>query len=88
MVVSSSEGVGADIDHSDDYAITMSDHKPTRKWYQIQWFSPDDTKEERRLIWKLDLLIVPYVFLSYWTKYIDQANISQYSCHLCKTQDV
>ncbi|PYH89411.1 MFS general substrate transporter [Aspergillus ellipticus CBS 707.79] len=27
-------------------------------------------------ILKLDLLIVPYAFLSYWTKYIDQANIN------------
>ncbi|KIW81186.1 hypothetical protein Z517_04211 [Fonsecaea pedrosoi CBS 271.37] len=47
-----------------------------RKWYQIRWFSPDDTKEERKLITKLDLLIVPYVFLAYWVKYIDQANIN------------
>ncbi|KIW91734.1 uncharacterized protein Z519_07702 [Cladophialophora bantiana CBS 173.52] len=48
----------------------------SRKWYQIHWFSPDDTKEERKLITKLDLLIVPYVFLAYWVKYIDQANIN------------
>lgn len=48
-----------------------------RKWYHIQWFADDDTKEERRLILKLDLLIVPYAFLAYWTKYIDQANISK-----------
>lgn len=49
----------------------------SRKWYQIRWFSPEDTKEERKLITKLDLLIVPYVFLAYWVKYIDQANISK-----------
>lgn len=49
-------------------------HKP---WYRIKWFSDDDTHEERRLIVKLDLLIVPYAFLSYWTKYIDQANLSE-----------
>ncbi|KAJ5604705.1 hypothetical protein N7510_009859 [Penicillium lagena] len=47
-----------------------------RKWYYLQWFSDTDTKEERRLILKLDLLIVPYAFLAYWTKYIDQANIN------------
>jgi hypothetical protein len=35
----------------------------TRKWYQIQWFQDYDTDEERKLIVKLDLLIVPYVFL-------------------------
>lgn len=48
-----------------------------RPWYRIQWFSDDDTPAERKLIIKLDLLIVPYAFLSYWTKYIDQANLSK-----------
>lgn len=48
-----------------------------RKWWKVQWFADQDTKEERRLITKLDLLIVPYAFLAYWTKYIDQANISK-----------
>jgi hypothetical protein len=48
-----------------------------RKWYHLQWFTDQDTKEERKLILKLDLLIVPYAFLAYWTKYIDQANISK-----------
>lgn len=47
-----------------------------RKWYQIRWFQDYDTPEERKLIAKLDFLIVPYVFLAYWVKYIDQANIS------------
>lgn len=54
------------------------EYHTAQKWYHIRWFAPDDTKEERRLIWKLDLLIVPYVFLAYWTKYIDQANISEF----------
>ena len=47
-----------------------------KKWYEIQWFKDIDTKEDRRLILKLDLLIVPYAVLSYWTKYIDQTNLS------------
>ncbi|CAG8138253.1 unnamed protein product [Penicillium salamii] len=47
-----------------------------RKWWKVQWFADQDTKEERRLITKLDLLIVPYAFLAYWTKYIDQTNIN------------
>lgn len=55
----------------------MSTHQEPRKWYHLQWFAPDDTKDERRLIIKLDLLIVPYAFLAYWVKYIDQANISK-----------
>lgn len=48
-----------------------------KKWYQLQWFRPADTHAERKLILKLDLLIVPYAFLSYWTKYIDQSNLSK-----------
>lgn len=46
-----------------------------RKWYH--WYSPHDTAEERKLILKLDLLIVPYAFVLYWVKYIDQSNISE-----------
>ncbi|PVH80445.1 retrograde regulation protein 2 [Cadophora sp. DSE1049] len=41
-----------------------------------QWFAPTDTKEERRLILKLDLLILPYAFLMFWVSYIDGTNIS------------
>lgn len=48
----------------------------TRKWYQ--WFSGDESKEEKKLIVKLDLLIVPYAFIVYWVKYIDQGNISEH----------
>ncbi|KAH7175305.1 major facilitator superfamily transporter [Dactylonectria macrodidyma] len=49
---------------------------PRSKWYKIQWYSDDDTPEERKFIWKLDLLVVPYAVLSYWVKYIDQANLN------------
>lgn len=54
--------------------ITMFANK---RFPRIRWFSPDDSPSERRLLLKLDLLIVPYAFLAYWTKYIDQANISE-----------
>ncbi|KAJ4331791.1 MFS transporter (Seo1) [Didymella glomerata] len=54
----------------------MSEPSNGRKWYQIRWFQDYDTPEERKLIAKLDFLIVPYVFLAYWVKYIDQANIN------------
>ncbi|KKY24961.1 putative mfs transporter [Phaeomoniella chlamydospora] len=47
-----------------------------KKWYHFQWFADVDTKQERILISKLDLLIVPYAFLAYWVKYIDQANLN------------
>ncbi|KAK0724477.1 hypothetical protein B0H67DRAFT_598084 [Lasiosphaeris hirsuta] len=49
---------------------------PRKKWYQIEWFQEQDTPRERRLINKLDLLIVPYAFLTYWVKYIDQSNLN------------
>ncbi|KAG8166066.1 hypothetical protein KVR01_004618 [Diaporthe batatas] len=47
-----------------------------KPWWWIQWFADEDTPQERKLIVKLDLLIVPYAFLAYWTKYIDQANLN------------
>lgn len=60
--------------------ITMAAHHQLdtvkRKWYHIKWFADTDTPRERRLIMKLDLLIVPYAFLAYWIKYIDQSNLS------------
>ncbi|KAL4940029.1 hypothetical protein BDV06DRAFT_27010 [Aspergillus oleicola] len=54
----------------------MSTVRDRRKWYHIKWFADQDTKEERRLVLKLDALIVPYAFLAYWVKYVDQANIN------------
>lgn len=48
-----------------------------KPWWRIKWFADEDTHDERKLIAKLDLLIVPYAFLAYWTKYIDQANLSE-----------
>jgi hypothetical protein len=50
---------------------------PARKWYH--WYSPTDTPEEKKLILKLDLLLVPYAFVLYWVKYVDQTNISTYN---------
>lgn len=52
---------------------------PRKKWWKIQWYSDDDTPEERAFIIKLDLLVVPYAILAYWVKYIDQANLSMHA---------
>lgn len=54
----------------------MHTRRQGRAWYH--WFAASDTAEERKLIRKLDLLIVPYAFIAYWIKYIDQANISEF----------
>ncbi|TVY35887.1 putative transporter [Lachnellula occidentalis] len=43
-------------------------------WYH--WYAESDSPDERKLIRKLDLLIVPYAFLGYWIKFIDQTNIT------------
>lgn len=47
---------------------------PRQRWYQ--WFSPSDTPEERRLIMKLDGLIMVFVFLAYWAKVLDSSATS------------
>ncbi|CZT42532.1 related to permease of the major facilitator superfamily [Rhynchosporium secalis] len=45
-------------------------------WHWYAKDESDDTPEERRLIQKLDLLIVPYAVVAYWIKYIDQSNLN------------
>lgn len=52
----------------------FSPSPPRQKWYQ--WFAPDDTPEERRLIMKLDCLIMIFVFLAYWAKVLDSSATS------------
>lgn len=53
----------------------MQGKRQGRAWYH--WYAKDDSPEERKLIAKLDLLIVPYAVVAYWIKYIDQSNLSQ-----------
>ena len=50
--------------------------EPTRKWYN--WYSPEHTPQELKLITKLDLLIVPYAFTVYWVKYIDREILARF----------
>ncbi|EPE02585.1 mfs transporter [Ophiostoma piceae UAMH 11346] len=45
-----------------------------RKWYA--WYADTDSPEERRLIAKMDLLIMSFAVLAYWAKYIDQGNLT------------
>lgn len=54
--------------------LAYSSSPPRQKWYQ--WFAPDDTPEERRLIIKLDCLIMIFVFLAYWAKVLDPSATS------------
>jgi MFS transporter, ACS family, DAL5 transporter family protein len=52
-----------------------------RAWYH--WYAEDDSPAERKLIVKLDLLIVPYAVIAYWIKYIDQSNLSMFNLQTC-----
>jgi hypothetical protein len=45
-----------------------------QKWYE--WFAPTDTPAERRLILKLDGLIIVFVFLAHWAKVLDSSATS------------
>ncbi|KAE8150935.1 major facilitator superfamily domain-containing protein [Aspergillus avenaceus] len=47
---------------------------PRQKWYQ--WFAPTDTPAERRLILKLDSLIIVFLFLAHWAKVLDSSATS------------
>ena len=62
--------------------VLVSDQKARKGlFHNFRWFDENDTPEERKLIWKLDLLIVPYALLVYWVKYLDAANLSTFSMH-------
>ncbi|EXJ86549.1 hypothetical protein A1O3_03502 [Capronia epimyces CBS 606.96] len=74
------EGVG----HADEKKVGFEVQAPSessatrplvrQKWYQ--WFSPTDTPEERRLLLKLDGMIMVFVFLAYWAKVLDSSATS------------
>ncbi|KAK3046673.1 hypothetical protein LTR09_011887 [Extremus antarcticus] len=40
------------------------------------WGEPPPTKEERRLLFKIDWFILSYVCLMYWVNYLDRANLN------------
>ncbi len=43
-------------------------------WFQ--WYDKGTTKEEKRLLIKLDIIVVFYGFIVYWLKFIDQVNLT------------
>lgn len=40
------------------------------------WGEPPESKEESRLLLKIDLLVLSYVCLNYWINYVDRTNLS------------
>lgn len=59
-----------------DHLIPTMSTIPRNKWWNLKWFADDDSKEDRRLISKIDMFLVPYSVLGYWVKYIDQSNLN------------
>lgn len=66
----------AGLTNSDVEPVTASPAPPAPRQKFWQYFSADDTPEERRLIVKLDLSIVIFLFLAYWAKVLDQSATS------------
>ncbi|KAM9939527.1 hypothetical protein OXX80_001009 [Metschnikowia pulcherrima] len=59
----------------DEYEFRVN--KQTRqnhKWYK--WFDENDTPAERKLMWKIDILLTLYSLIAYWAKYLDQTNLN------------
>lgn len=61
--------------------MSLSTDTPRRKWWQISWFAVDDTEEEKRFLKKLDLILIPYLFLTFLFKSLDGANLSKSSSY-------
>ncbi|SGZ49133.1 CIC11C00000002875 [Sungouiella intermedia] len=59
----------------DEYEYRLNSHnRKTHKWYK--WFDENDTPAERKLMWKIDILLTFYAFMAYWVKYLDQTNLN------------
>lgn len=63
-------------EHPDGEPVTASPAPPAPRQKVWQYFSADDTPAERRLILKLDGLIMVFLFLAYWAKVLDQSATS------------
>jgi hypothetical protein len=68
-------GVDTKHDDSEDHINYIKGRQTiSRKWYS--WYADSDTPAERKLLIKMDLLILSYAFLGFWVKYIDQGNLT------------
>ena len=71
-----SEKVASNIQKKDSHLPQpcSTETEAKQKWYQ--YFSPSDTPAERRLILKLDGLIIVFLFLAHWAKVLDSSATS------------
>lgn len=59
----------------DEYEYRLNKFaRKNHKWYK--WFDERDTPAERKLMWKLDILLTFYSLMAYWVKYLDQTNLN------------
>lgn len=59
----------------DEYEYRLNKHqRKSHKFYK--WFDENDTPAERKLMWKIDILLTFYAFMAYWVKYLDQTNLN------------
>lgn len=56
-----------------EYRYTTNEAKNHTWW---RWFDKGMSKQEKKLVMKLDLLLAFYAFVGYWIKYIDQSNLN------------
>lgn len=66
--------------HTTDNASSTSRTHTGNAWIKfmtyLHWYPPDQSEEEKRLILKLDLSILIFGCLSFFTKYLDQQSIT------------
>ncbi|KAL2820847.1 MFS general substrate transporter [Aspergillus cavernicola] len=43
---------------------------------EVVWGKPAPTKQERKLVFKLDCIIMPFICLMYWVNYLDRSNLT------------
>ncbi|PLB44207.1 MFS general substrate transporter [Aspergillus steynii IBT 23096] len=46
------------------------------KLREVVWGKPAPTKQERKLVFKLDCIIMPFICLMYWVNYLDRSNLT------------
>ncbi|EGV62972.1 hypothetical protein PSN45_004759 [Yamadazyma tenuis] len=56
-----------------EYRYTTTESKKHDWW---RWFEKGTSKEEKKLILKLDASLALYAFIGYWIKYVDSANLN------------
>lgn len=66
-------------DQEDQSVSTSNNKKDEPLWHTIQryiWDDPDKSAEEKKFLLKLDIFLLSYTCLGYFSKGIDQANIN------------